>query len=120
MREFKFRGKRLKIGKWVYGDLFCGSSIVPFGKGQASLVDIEPETVGQYTGLKDCHGKEIYEGDIIRYPDTILIQPIKTAVVIYKYDRFIAEGFDNTYDINWKKIEVIGNIYDNPKLLGDD
>lgn len=66
MREIKFRGKRLDNGEWVDGDLHIRTpfphihSEIDYGK-----VNIDPHTVGQFTGLHDKNGKEIYEGDVL-------------------------------------------------------
>jgi uncharacterized phage protein (TIGR01671 family) len=69
MRKIKFRGKRLDNGKWVYGAYVnCGNWNHIFTQGKTGALDahrIDPATVGQYTGLNDKYGQEIYEGDMI-------------------------------------------------------
>lgn len=124
MREIKFRGKRKDNEEWVYGYLFkiWDECYILWGttNGVPNMVEVIPKTIGQYTGLKDKNGKEIYEGDIIQYED------IKKGVVEYseKYAQFILKETGIIVDecealgeFNIKVFEVLGNIYNNPELL---
>jgi uncharacterized phage protein (TIGR01671 family) len=124
MREIKFRGKRVDNGEWVYGDLIHRYSnwiyIAPIPSTiEITPIEIDPETVGQYTGLKDKNGKEIYEDDIVR---VITDKKCVIGEVVYIPTAFCvkAKGFE-IFSLgflnNWFEIEVLGNIYENPELL---
>jgi uncharacterized phage protein (TIGR01671 family) len=123
MREIKFRGKRVENGAWVYGQYFnvkrqgfyvgIGHYILPENSVFANKVN--PKTVGQYTGLKDKNGKEIYEGDIVRHKQYIKWGELSecTGTVAIDPNRGVTVGYDSI----GRDIEVIGNIHDNPELL---
>jgi uncharacterized phage protein (TIGR01671 family) len=133
MRTIKFRGKILElnigcdknVGDWVYGDLHLLSKIPHIHAGSRKYI-IDTETIGQYTGLKDKNGVEIYEGDII------VGQKFNYKGVLRKVEyndenaMFIAKtipDFDfcqirKDWILKYEK-EVIGNIHDNPELLGE-
>lgn len=131
MREYKFRGKDLK-GEWRYGFLFydydCTDKYSPFINwkdekylGGIGEEEVEEETLGQFTGLKDKNSKEIYEGDVLQID-------IDRAYVKwndkYGYFQLIPIG-DYYFDsdvigeaLEYLEGEIIGNIYDNKELLG--
>ena len=116
-REIKFRGL-LKDGKgWVYGGFVkgkSGRSYIFKGSDDEYLEDdinvVISETVGQYTGLKNKRGREIYEGDIVMYSDksTPLVVGFENGSFVLKKD-----GKTYVYNINPKELEVIGNIHKN-------
>lgn len=124
MREYLFRGKTIANGKWSEGNLLVtkqGCCITP---DATVYVAVDPETVGQYTGLTDKNGTKIFEGDIIDflyrsgYDDYGIVQYDADETEFGFVYNLIYEGLGRHYQS--KDIEVIGNIYDNPELLGDE
>lgn len=127
MREILFRGKRVDNGKWIEGSLSteyykeCGCVMVSPTSDDCFKVD--PETVGQYTGLPDKNGKKIFEGDVLsgHLDDLFPKEESRYEVVWHDYGWHIksGNGFFDTMEQNWVNmfLEVIGNIHDNPELL---
>jgi uncharacterized phage protein (TIGR01671 family) len=140
MREYLFRGKRIDNGQWIYGyyikathhwhnhgvheDWIATDTVQNGGwcnvRGKYA---VSPETIGQYTGLTDENGKKIFEGDIVRISERG--ESVNGKII-----------FKNAYNGGWlvadkteqsscclalrNSVEVIGNIHDNPELLGGE
>lgn len=141
MREYKFRGKPTENNTSYFEDedFVYGSLIISEDKYYILLdvldnikrddyavymVEVRPETIGQYTGLKDRNMKEIYEGDIVKFrfkedreefPDLIGYIEYQSTFAAF---RIMSNQGSFKIDITEIKfIEKIGNIYDNPELL---
>ena len=134
MRTIKFRARR-KNGEWVVGNFIHHFATCFKNKERYSIFlpkpkndndgywveDIEPDTIGQFTGLYDAHGKEIYEGDILKWK-----ADNRLYAVIFNWGMFYASvevcnqeiygGFPLHSLADEKGIEIVGNIYDNPEL----
>ena len=130
MREILFRGKT-KHGEWVEGWFIGKKRNAPYAEPRDIPViadkylrcyDVKPETVGQYTGLKDRNGTRIFEGDICLCDRNINDYIDKKAFPV-EFDPLrgwigvSADGWSEFEGSAWEYAEVIGNIHDNPELL---
>lgn len=127
MREIKFRGKDVKSGEWVYGSLVtypnCRCEIVVFDDGEILEYEVDAESVGQFTGLIDKNGNEIYEGDVIT--QYLVLPNYRNArrgqVLFDKLWCFVLLSKGRLHHLFGDGVtqEVQGNIHDNPNLLND-
>ena len=131
-REIKFRAKKINKNEFVIG------YYLPMAEGyrhyiylaleylnEHSRFEIDPKTLGQYTGLNDKNGKEIYEGDIVE-----ITQKTETLLDKVIYDNHLCgfrfEGLVNHYCdfCDWLRegaeFEVVGNLFENPELLKEE
>lgn len=130
MRETKFRGKRLDNGEWLYGSLVILNGRY-FIFDDANRHEVDPATVGEYTGLKDKNGKDVWEGDIIECIGSDN-KPIRHLVRYndekggYSQLLFMGNGLtcrpydggliSQNYICEMDKY-IVGNLHDNPELL---
>ncbi len=107
MREIKFRCQHAD-GKWYYFQI--GKLLLQAGSNE--------KTLGQFTGLKDKTGLEIYEGDIVKVDGYISLGLCKIVYNSRIAAYIIESKFGWTDDTMGCFMEVVGNIYENPKLMG--
>jgi uncharacterized phage protein (TIGR01671 family) len=138
MRDYKFRGKRVDNGEWVHGNsLNLGDRhfIIPtitngsWSKDRLSLkflspcYEVDPATVGQYTGLKDKNGRGIYEGDVVEMIGAYGVPFRREAKYVNGYYIPLVKieyGYNAIDTYNPSEYEVIGNIHENPELLAKE
>lgn len=123
--EIKFRGKRTDTREWVYGSLLLwpdgDANILESKDGDTAVWkrEIDPDTAGQYTGLKDRNGKDVYDGDLLGDEDVIYEVWWSEDNACYMLDMVnpFKEMAIRMSDMYIDKMEVVGNRWDNPELL---
>lgn len=131
MRAIKFRGKA-NTGRWIYGGLVYSDNIEPaiyfeVGNKVYKRIDwayVDPATVGQFTGLTDRNGEEIYEGDIlaiegIKYPRHYIVS-WNTEKLMFCIGDTPLYALLEAGNTTMREYIVCGNIHDNHKLLKDE
>lgn len=127
MRQIKFRGKRRYGSKWIEGVLLTDNKTVydilypevqSDGKLKFRRFEVDPDTIGQFTGLVDRNGKEIYENDIVSFH-----RKRRSFLVMWNDDLCVYQFSDGSLinsDDNYSAIIfVVGNAFDNPELLNE-
>lgn len=147
MKDIKFRGQGRYNNKFYYGDLVKNFEengelcfyiyVLGKSKGEQQKHEVKPETVGQYTGLKDKNGKEIYKGDIVRWGmgglenwnryAVVELEPcLQFRILFYieektnikhPTDNYVFSYSNFMYKDTEKYLEIIGNICENLELL---
>lgn len=127
-REIKFRGKLVNSEEWTEGNLCIrvdGNYIItPDETVLGKYGKVDKETVGQYTGLHDKNGKEIWENDIVEITREGIYETIyEKGIIIFKNGCFFIKSKKTLLalyncELNNYKVKVIGNITDNSELLG--
>ena len=126
LENIKYKAKRIDNGEWIYGSLIRSTAGVKerayivdnfSSMSDYSVVGIDHSTICQFTGLKDCEGKEIWEGDIV---ERVIYDPFKgsskvKAVIEYLDGAFVAITDGIPYSLYFKYIKVIGNKFDKEK-----
>lgn len=140
MRQIKFRGKSNTTGEWVYGDLLQMEIKTPYivnispieGESlKTDIVPVEPESVGQFTGIIDCVGQEVYEGDIVTWKNiyyngeeesftgnVVWIVDKLGFYILYSISDFNIDNLKSyTYLANKFNLRVLGNMHDTPEIM---
>ena len=139
-REILFRGKRVDNGEWVYGYIYqdglIGCNIFQTKPHLAAYI-VDPSTVCQFTGLTDRNGKKIFEGDVVRMhyffenfnPVTLGAFEDESRIICKFSITHLGVYFESANMTGYlcdyledpeEELEVIGNIFDNPELLGEN
>ena len=130
-RTIKFRGKRLDNDEWLYGSLAetHGAPFIGIPTNPDNLVYImdwyivDPDTVGQFTGLLDKNGREIYEGDIISLRDYIAEvrwnSNLSAFCIRFSFESELGIKPLGSWIDRRRRCNVIGNIHDHPELLNE-
>ena len=125
IENIKFKAKRLDNNTWVEGYFYaeCGNTYIIEDRQSESMLNrneahqVDPSTICQFTGMKDCEGNEVWEGDVVDreiYDLRKGTAKVK-AVIVYMDGAFVAVTNGIPYSLYLKYIKVVGNIFDKEK-----
>lgn len=131
-REILFRGKTKAItgcpynngkdGEWVFGYVFSDLGAMKIrqyetDRPECNDYEVDPETVGQFTGLYDANGAKVFEGDIVKAFDCIYVVMWDNVRAMFYLRDHISRVTSDFYNYFGSNLVVIGNVHDNPKML---
>jgi len=123
LRDYEFRGKKIGTGEWLYGNLFNDGAedyIIPktlFGMDDLEDCQVDLNTIGEWTCLRDKEGTKVYEGDIVEYHGFKYLVIRNTEIACFAFKSINVVSQDIIGLALDRQTKVIGNKYDNPELL---
>ena len=130
-----YRGKRKANGEWVFGALYKQTHFYGDPCAEWYIItstesleydqeleyhEVDPETVGQYTGVTDKNGKKVFEHDIVRFDRCTFVVEFAYFRMGFCFNGLHGRGCVPGFTMaHWEHLEVIGNIHDNPELLDE-
>lgn len=126
MREILFRGKSPVSGTWIIGDLrqYPSGAKAIKANDMLHIMEVKPDTIGQFTGIVDKFGRKIFEGDIVRVEvakiDWVAVCKFYGGSFGLVWNFCAAERWQAFTGICNAEYEIIGNVHDNPELMEDE